>query len=162
MPAGRMNFCRQCWHCYPEILHPVTGALKMELLDESGVPHQPDNIPDGRRAALEGAAGGSLLFILIVLFWCHGEKTVRKPEDLETDADPLSGSLPKPGQKEIGCLFRCPLCHLCKTGKGAEKKNMHTLLVTSAVAGEGKTTVACNLALGLERKAIRYFCSMRT
>lgn len=29
---------------------------------------------------------------------------------------------------------------------------MHTLLVTSAVAGEGKTTVACNLALGLEKK----------
>ena len=37
--------------CYPEILHPVTGVLKMELLDESGVPHQPDNIPDGRRAS---------------------------------------------------------------------------------------------------------------
>lgn len=32
------------------------------------------------------------------------------------------------------------------------EKYMHTLLVTSAVAGEGKTTVACNLALGLEKK----------
>lgn len=62
--------------CYPEILHPVTGVLKMELLDESGVPHQPDNIPDGRRAALEGAAGGSLLFILIVLFGAMAKKTV--------------------------------------------------------------------------------------
>ena len=68
--------------CYPEILHPVTGVLKMELLDESGVPHQPDNIPDGRRAALEGAAGGSLLFILIVLFGAMAKKTVRNREDL--------------------------------------------------------------------------------
>lgn len=32
------------------------------------------------------------------------------------------------------------------------RQYMHTLLVTSAVAGEGKTTVACNLALGLEKK----------
>ena len=31
---------------------------------------------------------------------------------------------------------------------------MHTLLVTSAVAGEGKTTVACNLALGLEKERL--------
>ena len=140
--------------CYPEILHPVTGVLKMELLDESGVPHQPDNIPDGRRAALEGAAGGSLLFILIVLFGAMAKKTVRNREDLQrlTQIHYL-GSLPKTRAKKRSAAFLDARYAICaRLEKELKKKNMHTLLVTSAVAGEGKTTVACNLALGLEKK----------
>lgn len=140
--------------CYPEILHPVTGVLKMELLDESGVPHQPDNIPDGRRVALEGAAGGSLLFILIVLFGAMAKKTVRNREDLQrlTQIHYL-GSLPKTRAKKRSAAFLDARYAICaRLEKELKKKNMHTLLVTSAVAGEGKTTVACNLALGLEKK----------
>lgn len=140
--------------CYPEILHPVTGVLKMELLDESGVPHQPDNIPDSRRAALEGAAGGSLLFILIVLFGAMAKKTVRNREDLQrlTQIHYL-GSLPKTRAKKRSAAFLDARYAICaRLEKELKKKNMHTLLVTSAVAGEGKTTVACNLALGLEKK----------
>lgn len=140
--------------CYPEILHPVTGVLKMELLDESGVPHQPDNIPDGRRVALEGAAGGSLLFILIVLFGAMAKKTVRNREDLQrlTQIHYL-GSLPKTRAKKRSPAFLDARYAICaRLEKELKKKNMHTLLVTSAVAGEGKTTVACNLALGLEKK----------
>lgn len=140
--------------CYPEILHPVTGVLKMELLDESGVPHQPDNIPDGRRAALEGAAGGSLLFILIVLFGAMAKKTVRNRENLQrlTQIHYL-GSLPKTRAKKRSAAFLDARYAICaRLEKELKKKNMHTLLVTSAVAGEGKTTVACNLALGLEKK----------
>lgn len=140
--------------CYPEILHPVTGVLRMELLDESGVPHQPDNIPDGRRAALEGAAGGSLLFILIVLFGAMAKKTVRNREDLQrlTQIHYL-GSLPKTRAKKRSAAFLDARYAICaRLEKELKKKNMHTLLVTSAVAGEGKTTVACNLALGLEKK----------
>ena len=140
--------------CYPEILHPVTGVLKMELLDESGVPHQPDNIPDGRRAALEGAGGGSLLFILIVLFGAMAKKTVRNREDLQrlTQIHYL-GSFPKTRAKKRAAAFLEARYAICaRLEKELKKKNMHTLLVTSAVAGEGKTTVACNLALGLEKK----------
>lgn len=113
--------------CYPEILHPVTGVLKMELLDESGVPHQPDNIPDGRRAALEGAGGGSLLFILIVLFGAMAKKTVRNREDLQrlTQIHYL-GSLPKTRAKKRSAAFLDARYAICAR---LEKKGYSVLLL---------------------------------
>lgn len=140
--------------CYPEILHPVTGVLRMELLDESGVPHQPDHIPDYQRAALKGAAGGILISLLFVLFCAMAKKTVRSREDLQrlTQIHYL-GSLPKTRAKKRSAAFLDARYAICvRLEKELKKKNIHTFLVTSAIAGEGKTTVACNLALGLEKR----------
>ena len=80
--------------------------------------------------------------------------TVRNREDLQrlTQIHYL-GSLPKTRAKKRSAAFLDARYAICaRLEKELKKKNMHTLLVTSAVAGEGKTTVACNLALGLEKK----------
>ena len=82
------------------------------------------------------------------------KKTVRNREDLQrlTQIHYL-GSLPKTRAKKRSAAFLDARYAICaRLEKELKKKNMHTLLVTSAVAGEGKTTVACNLALGLEKK----------
>lgn len=88
-----------------------------------------------------------ILTVFLLFFYLYAYKPI------DTGKGIRAAFLPKTRAKKRSAAFLDARYAICaRLEKELKKKNMHTLLVTSAVAGEGKTTVACNLALGLEKK----------
>ncbi|WP_108718053.1 polysaccharide biosynthesis tyrosine autokinase [Miniimonas sp. S16] len=113
--------------------------------------------PNTRRNAITGAAIGAIVGVLAALLWAALDTRVRR----ETEADAASGSTVV---GRIRLSRKGPvILDTETTGALAEdvrrlRTNLHFLavkgealriLVTSAVAGEGKSTVAVNLAVAL-------------
>ena len=154
---------------YPEVSAYVTGDLDMELMDETGVPSQPSNPPRFREyAALGGAA--AIAVVLIALFlYAVTRMTVRSEKDLKVLFNvPALGSVPqvrfkkRSGRKEKRVAvdeknipyffiesFRTVRNRL---EKEAAENGLKTILVSSALPSEGKSTVAANLAVSLAHK----------
>lgn len=154
---------------YPSIAEFVVGPTDMYLLDESGLPTAPVNSRDYTSAVKKGLVLGVVLWIGAVLFLSFARSTVHNEEELRHLVN-LSclGMLPmvKAYQKgktypglagqgdQFGFLESMRLLRL-RVEKEMQKENRKVLLVSSAVPGEGKTTVAANLALALAQKGSR-------
>ena len=148
---------------YPEISEFVVGPTIMNLLDESGVPAVPTNRRNYgaaiKRGALVGAAAWVALCVLLTVLrsTVHGEDELKKLLNLRclgvlpkvrnrgrTSVNPLLGKTDdRTGFTEAVRLMRI------RTEKEMKEHHIQTLMVCSAVAGEGKTTTALNLAASL-------------
>lgn len=162
---------------YPELAEFVVGPTEMTLLDESGLPTQPINPFDFKSQAVKGALIGAVLWCALVLFLALNKNTIRNEEELKRVLNvPCLGLLPdvKVPSKEV-----CPLIYkgkkspgftegirlLClRVEKAMEEEKKKVLLVSSAIPGEGKTTVSVNLAITLAKKGKRVLlidCDLR-
>lgn len=158
--------------CYPEVAELIVGRTNMELLDETGIPAYPDNPRDGRAALGKGAAVGCLLGLVWTALVMLSRRTVRKKEDFQNMIN-------------MKCLGEVPQISLKKRSRQTKNvlnimnektdpdflealrlirnkieysvwKHKHkVILVTSALAGEGKSTLAVNLALSLAQNGKR-------
>lgn len=151
---------------YPSIAEFVVGPTDMYLLDESGLPTAPVNSRDYSSAVKKGLVLGLTIWICAVLFLSFARSTIHNEEELRRLVN-LSclGMLPlvKAYQKsktypgltgqgdQYGFVEAMRLLRL-RVEKEMQKENKKVLLVSSAVPGEGKTTVAANLALALAQK----------
>lgn len=151
---------------YPSIAEFVVGPTDMYLLDESGLPTAPINSRDYSAAVKKGLALGLAIWICAVLFLSFARSTIHNEEELRRLVN-LSclGMLPlvKAYQKsktypglagqgdQYGFVEAMRLLRL-RVEKEMQKNEKKVLLVSSAVPGEGKTTVAANLALALAQK----------
>jgi len=154
---------------YPSVAEYIIGGTELTLVDESGVPGEPDYEPDYRRDAAKGGLAGMAAGCALLFLYALGRDTVRREEDLKKRIS-LSclGFVPYIRQKKrrkkaekgmlvnrsgdsqyVGEVFRGIRTKLVKE---MEEKEAKTLVVTSAVKGEGKTTMAVNLALILAMK----------
>lgn len=154
---------------YPEVSSYVIGDVELRLMDESGVPQFPSNPPRFKfYAGLGGftALGAALLALFL---YAITRLTVRSEKDLKVLFNvPALGSVPNVyakkrsdnkkfriavDEKNIPYFFvesfRTIRNRLEKEVSG---KDMHTVLVTSSLPSEGKSTVAVNLALSLSHK----------
>lgn len=152
--------------CYPEVAEMIVGRTSMELLDETGIPPHPDNPRDGRRDLAKGAAAGCLLGLAWTGAVTITRRTVRRKEDFQR-------------MIHMKCLGEVPQISLKKRSRKTKNvlnilnektdpdfvealrlvrnrieystwKHRHKIiLITSALAGEGKSTLAVNLALSL-------------
>ena len=157
---------------YPEVAESIVGRTSLEMLDESGVPSAPDNPRNSRRAGVKGAALGCGLGLVWTALRTFSRKTVRRKEDV-------------PRYMNVRCLGEIPRVHFKKRSRGggnvlnitdkkmdenflesirllrnkveynAEKHHDKVVLITSALAGEGKSTIAVNLALSLAQSGRR-------
>lgn len=157
---------------YPSISEVIVGKVNMEMLDETGIPAEPDNPKAFRKNAVKGAAAGLLLVMIWTGILVVTRRTVRKESDihrwmntrclgtvLEVHEKRRSRSTtmrmiltdPKVEEKmqESFRIIRN------KIEYNAQEYHMKTFLVTSALAGEGKSTVAVNLALSLAQAGQR-------
>lgn len=151
---------------YPEISEVIVGKTTMQLLDETGVPPYPDNAKDFKEKAMRGAVLG----LLIVAAWAAvvvvTRKTIRKEADIQKHLNTKClGSVPeivfkrRSVQKETKILLTDPALEdklqepfriiRNKIERHARSYQNQVFIVTSALAGEGKSTVAVNLALSL-------------
>ncbi|MDO4544158.1 MAG: polysaccharide biosynthesis tyrosine autokinase [Clostridia bacterium] len=155
---------------YPEVAEYVIGNTKLELLSQPVVPEGvvvTDNFIS--RAVWMGVAGigvGIVLIVVTVLF----RRTICTVEDFEQELNvKCIAIVPKIVKKKRSKKNRSqPLLvstqrdgyALMEPMRGLrtrvisqmEEKDAHVLLVTSTKAGEGKTTIAANLALSLAKK----------
>ena len=152
--------------CYPLISEYVLGNINMKMVDNTGMPTEPTHEEEAKKRALMGAGAGAFLFISILGFYYTLKKTVRREQDLQALFN-------------ISCYGTIPLVHIKKRsnlnnqlilfnhrGVGHEfneairtirtrverdqnETDAKVYMISSAIPGEGKSTVTVNLALSL-------------
>ncbi len=166
---------------YPSVAEFVVGPTDMNLLDESGVPTTPINSRNYPSALKKGVSVGLVIWLGAVLLLSFARSTIHNEEELKHLVNlRCIGMLPavKGYQKgkgnsgyplliaedQFGFGESVRLLRI-RVEKELQKENKKVLLVSSAIPGEGKTTVATNLALALAQKGNRTLlvdCDLRS
>lgn len=163
--------------CYPEVAEFVVGSTVLVLLDESGLPEHPVapfNLP---YHIIRGAMMGGILWCGILVFLTLIKNTVHNEDELrKTLNTPCLGQIPT---VRVTRKMPYPLMHRFSSDSGFSEalrllrlrleSALHEcgdqiLLVSSAIPGEGKTTVSTNLAVCLTMKGKRVLlidCDLR-
>lgn len=153
----------------PEVSRYVIGETKLNIIQPARASENPVNRPNYRRQILKGLligilAGGTLLFLYALL-----RKTIRKETEFRDILNMTClAVIPQILFKQHGKNFdRSINVHNENAGRPLKEsvrglslkierrmaeKEQKILMVTSTLPGEGKTTVATNLALTLAEK----------
>ncbi len=145
----------------------VVNQNKPQVINRAGLPSTPVK-PTPRRDALLGLALGLVLGLALAFLTEFLDDKIKTPEDVARYAHGLTvlAEIPTMGKEKRGRR----LAALDDASSGAAeayrslrtslrlislRKPIQTLLVTSAMAGEGKTTTAANLGVTLARSGLR-------
>jgi len=151
--------------CYPEVSEFVVGSTVLVLLDESGVPTAPVATFNYRSNLIRGALIGAALWCVVVAALILLKNTVHNEEELRRTLNmPCLGQIPRAKvtrkmpspiihrvRHEAGFVESVRLLRL-RVEKAMEEEDKKILLVSSAIPGEGKTTIAVNLAVSMAQK----------
>lgn len=164
---------------YPAVAQYVVGQTSLTVIDESGIP-----VDQGREAVVRGSVRrgallGFALGMLIVAVQALTFRTVRTESDLRSLVNvPCLGTLPVVRKKqrrsnketEINILYDknsgeyVEAMRLIRTRLERQMEDKQVLMVTSSISGEGKSTVAANLAASMALKGKRVIlvdCDLR-
>ncbi|MBR0537632.1 MAG: P-loop NTPase [Clostridia bacterium] len=149
----------------PEAARYVVGKIKFTMITNPYLPTAPSNRNSFVRDAAQAAVVGMFLGVVWILLYCISRKTIRTKEDIsEVLGLEALGTLPRVSFKRYKQqIDRSVLWTNPNVGRGfmesrrllrntlvhAMRPEEKTVLVTSTAPGEGKTTVAANLALSL-------------
>ena len=154
---------------YPVIAKDIIGDTTLSLLSSSGMPTRPINANSGRRSAMMGVLAVLALFAGGFYLSSTLRKTVRREEDFKSALNvKCIGSVPKAtfrkkkgsndrrirmDNKRISYTFKESIRTLrTRVERIQKEKGAKVFLVSSAIAGEGKSTISVNLALSLASK----------
>lgn len=144
----------------------VLGKIELEILDNPGMPAAPANAYGSMQNLMIGAAAGVVLCVLFALIYTLTNHTIQSEEDFKKYLSiSCIATVPfitfKKRRKKIDKHIQI---HNDKVGYGfveafrtirtrvereMDKIDGSTILVTSSIPGEGKSTIAANLALSL-------------
>lgn len=150
---------------YPRVAAMVLGDTRIYVIEEATVPASPANSRSWKGSAVKGAILGAGVVVLIMGIIALSIHTVNSTDDLKNAVSiKCLGTLPycrvkkrtggngsilitessasRPFTEAI-LTVRARLLHYCK------KNDAKVILITSTVPGEGKTTLAANLAVSL-------------
>ena len=161
---------------YPEIAEYVVGPTTLILLDETGVPAEPDNPRSITGPAKKGAMMGAMIWAALVAVSALLKSTIHSEDELKQVLNaPCLGQIPTvklPGRSSCPLVTRhskqpafaesVRLLRIRVQKAIGSKRNV--LLVSSAIPGEGKTTVSSNLAASLAlhgKKVLLVDCDLR-
>ncbi|MBQ6478574.1 MAG: polysaccharide biosynthesis tyrosine autokinase [Erysipelotrichaceae bacterium] len=153
---------------YPKVAEYVVGYTNIEIVDDSGIPTDSGKTVAVRGNAMKGALYGFVLSLVLVFIHMLMYKTVRTVKDVKafSTVDHL-GTLPvykikkrKDTSSSINILEHnvqqdyLEAMRLIRTRvlRKLESSGHKVLMVTSSVPGEGKSTIAANLAISLSGK----------
>lgn len=181
-PQVAYNMLMSVMENYPQVAKFVVGETKLTILDETGVPTDTGREETIRGSYKQGAIKGATIGLWILAIYVLTRRTVKSKDKLKTKLNLMDcGSLPhiqvKKRKKET---FNTTLSLMnqrisqgyvealrkirIKVMKEMELKEYSTLLVTSSIPGEGKTTVAANLAIAIAKQGKRVIlvdCDLR-
>lgn len=168
---------------YPKVAQFVVGQTKMTVIEDSGVPKDTGRRSVQRGSMRRGALGGAVIGFLIIIVYMATFRTIRTSDDLKNVLHaPYLGTLPicvpkkRRKKKAVGGLNilddSVPEDYIdsmrlirTRVERAMEKQKSKTLMVTSSIPGEGKSTVAVNLALSMAQKGTRVIlvdCDLRS
>lgn len=151
---------------YPRLAQYVLGETQMSVYSPAQLPQAPYNKFSYKRDVAVAAAAGILISCLIFLAYAFSRSTIKKRDDIReklnlrcigevpwVEAKKRSRRAPSlvtisPNNADFSEAFRYLKRRVLKCLDADNKK---ILAVTSAVPGEGKTTVSYNLALAFAR-----------
>ena len=147
--------------CFPKISDYIIGDTRLNMIYRSGKPTEPINTPDHFRHTSYGFAFGLLIDIVVFFFMALNKETIKTKTDINIKLNgKCLGEIPtvpeRSGGKSKGELLRAgakrpmfseSVRFLKKRVVSAFDKGDKIIGITSAVSGDGKTTVAFNLAL---------------
>lgn len=165
---------------YPEVAQFVVGQTKLTVIDDSGIPVDTGKTAVLRGSLTRGAAKGFALGLLLLVLYTLTSRTIRDEEELRTFLNvPCLGTLPvcrkkrrssQSNKDEINILYDSnrgdyvEAMRLIRTRLERQFSDKQVLMVTSSIPGEGKSTVAANLAVSMARKGKRVMlidCDLR-
>ena len=154
---------------YPSISDLAIGDVKLKQMDESGFPAEPANIPGGKRAAALGMMLCALCCIGLLVLKSVTRTSIRTEGELTRYFNvEYMGNMPSVVFKKRSRIKE-PVVAIDADGipfafveairtirhrveREAQKYGAKTILVTSALPSEGKTTTATNLAIALANR----------
>ncbi len=157
---------------YPAVAQYVVGQTELTVIDDSGVPGEIGVESVLRGSAKRGAMMGAALGLLLVVLYMITFRTIRTSSDLRAVVNaPYLGTLPIYHKKRrskanfdgINILEDNPQedyvesIRLIRTRleRNLDAHHVKTIMITSSIPGEGKSTVAGNLAIALAQKGKR-------
>ena len=157
---------------YPEVAQYIIGATQLTVVDESGVPTAPVAGNQAAQKAMTGMVLGILIVFVFLLVQSIRCRTIQKGDDLKKIMNAsFLGNIPIVPQKKRSDntrkLLRIDNPRIPPTfvesvriirsrlEKVMDEKEAKVLLVTSAIPGEGKSTIAANVAIALANKGSR-------
>lgn len=147
---------------YPDVSQHVVGGTVMEVIDDSGVPSDTGKTRTLRGSIKNGAIAGLVLAAILLVIYMFSYKTVLSSADLKNMTNvPYLGTLPVYHKKKrrnseadgINILKEntqknyLEAMRIIRTRLARDLDDHQVLLVTSSIPGEGKSTVAVNLAI---------------
>ncbi|MBQ9762509.1 MAG: AAA family ATPase [Oscillospiraceae bacterium] len=163
VPQDAYEYLNAIIECYPQVAVYMVDNPHVNIMQNPNLPTVPFNSFSGLGSAAKGAILGAVLGMAIVFVCGLLTRTIQTADELKSSINlPILVALPKvvlkkrrngtspmitaesdPNMAETLRGLRL------KVKKMLEEKGKKTVLVTSTVAGEGKTTVAVNLAYSL-------------
>lgn len=175
-PQMSMDFCNAILDVAPNAIQDVVGAGNAQVIDFASVPAAPNGRSTFRNMLIGAAAGGGLAAVVLVVLFLLKQR-VESPSELtenytppvlsevhrdrKQNDDPAAFLLNKHSSMEDMESYAKLRMNLFYTLVG---KNSHSVIVTSAISGEGKSTIAANLAISCAmggKKALLIDADMR-
>ncbi len=165
VPADAKNYLEAIIECYPQVAVYMVDNPQMKIIQQPNLPTEPYNSYSTKTAALKGALTGAVAGMLIVFVFGIMTRTIQTADELKSNINlPILVALPKISQKKRRKgvttfingendpnMSECLRGLRLKVKKILDTPEKKTILLTSTLPGEGKTTVALNLAYSLVR-----------
>lgn len=173
------NILQSVLRNYPEVAQFVVGQTELRVVDDSGIPGDSGRSSVIRGSIKRGAAVGFALGLLVVMLNVLAFRTIRNESELRSLLNiPCLGTLPFYQKKQRRNSARTEInilndgensdyvesVRLVRTRLERQMEDKKVLMVTSSISGEGKSTVAANLAISMARKGKRVIlvdCDLR-
>ena len=169
-PQLAYNILKSVIENYPKVAEFVIGETKLDILDETGIPSDTGRETVIRGSYKRGALKGAVIGLVIMAVYILTRRTVKSRKELRKAINLEDfGSIPYIAEKKrkkskvtssVSLLNeRVPQDYLeairklrIKVMKDMEQELYKSLLITSSVPGEGKTTLASNLAIAIAKQ----------
>ncbi|MBQ5951123.1 MAG: polysaccharide biosynthesis tyrosine autokinase [Lachnospiraceae bacterium] len=163
----------------PRAVQYVVGQTKMTIIDESGIPEDSGKTTVVRGSLVKGLLLGFVIGVALLVAYTLATRTIRTEKELKKLFNvPFLGNIPFSRKKSRKGEERAPVSILAGTAGPGYEEGIRTvrtrverslgdgkvLMVTSSLPGEGKSTMAANLAVALARKGKRVIladCDLR-
>ena len=179
-PEDANNVLESVLKNYPEVAQYVVGQTELVVIDRGDTPSDLSRTSVIRGSMAKGALVGFLLGMFIVFISAVSMRTIRSESELRSLLNiTCLGTLPlcrkkqrrKSNPTEINILYDksqgeyVEAMRLIRTRLERQMTDKKVLMITSSIAGEGKSTVAANLAIsmaGKGKKVILVDCDLRS
>ena len=163
-PQMSYNVLKSAIDNYPKVADLVVGNTTLTLISESGIPEKPIYDVSYKTELAKGVLVGCAAALVIIVISTLSKNTVKSADDLKSMLNLRSiGAVPYIGRKRRGegsvieitdenaSKSFCDSIRLVRsrTERICAENGYRVILVASSMPGEGKTTVATNLAMSL-------------